>query len=344
MITVTEQQIRAFMASTRLDPYCSGSPRFLGVVDTNALLSSVDNDCRKGAYWRSRLLRMADGGAAVLYAADHVYAEVYRGLSRIARSSPVSLDTLRTRFEQEYLPVLRFVTVDATDIVDPQVLAITDPDDVPTGQLAKLLGSCIVLSEDRHLRRPGLAPDDWRSAAACAVDLVEATRRQYAATGNLKFASLPVTGAIELIKLVGRRTGIPPWLLGAVAVGGGAFLLKDPERRTAIGKYVGPIVQTYTKELEQATALEQRGLAGLREVILSAPSVTSAKQQVAIVLARQRQPVLANEIQERMQQHFSAELVPTIAEVRAVLKDGPEFVPFERYRWQFGRRAGAWRG
>jgi hypothetical protein len=31
-------------------------------------------------------------------------------------------------------------------------------DDVPTGQLAKLIAPRVVFSEDRHLRQPGLAP------------------------------------------------------------------------------------------------------------------------------------------------------------------------------------------
>ncbi len=74
---------------------------------------------------------MTSVGSAVLYAPDHIYGEVYRRLPRIARSSPVPLDTLRARFEAQYLPALRYVTVDTTGIADPQVLAITDPDDVP---------------------------------------------------------------------------------------------------------------------------------------------------------------------------------------------------------------------
>jgi hypothetical protein len=159
---MTDEQLRVFVAYTRLDPYCSGAPRFLGVVDANTLLSCVGNDCRKGMYWRSGLLRMTDRGTAALYAADHVYGEVYEHLPKIAHWSKVPTKVLRARFEETYLPALRFVTVDATDIVDPQVLAITDPDDVPSGQLAKLIAPCVVFSEDRHLRKPGLAPEDWR--------------------------------------------------------------------------------------------------------------------------------------------------------------------------------------
>jgi hypothetical protein len=162
VITMTGEQFRAFMMTTRLDPYCSGGRRFLGVVDANALLSCVGNDCRKGPYWRSGLLRMTDRDTAALYASDHIYGEVYEHLPRIARWSKVPTKVLRARFEEKYLPVLRFVTADTSDIADPQVLAITDPDDVPSGQLAKLIVPCVVFSEDRHLRKPGLAPEDWR--------------------------------------------------------------------------------------------------------------------------------------------------------------------------------------
>ena len=217
----------------RLDPYCSLNPQFLGVVDANAILSSVDNECRKGPYWRSRLPRMTSGGTAVLYAPDHIYSEVYRRLPRIARSSPVPLETLRARFEARYLPVLRYVTVDTARVVDPQVLAITDPDDVPTGQLAKLIAPCVVFSEDRHLRKPGLAPPEWREAAQCAVDLVEGITGQRV-TGNL--ASLPFRGGFELIRFLGRKTGISPWVIGGIVVAGAAVVLKSRERREAVAR------------------------------------------------------------------------------------------------------------
>jgi hypothetical protein len=55
-------------------------------------------------------------------------------MPKIARSSPVPLAVLRVRFEAEYLPLLRYVTVDTAAIADPQVLAITDPDEEPSGR------------------------------------------------------------------------------------------------------------------------------------------------------------------------------------------------------------------
>jgi hypothetical protein len=56
-----------------LDTYSRYSPRFVVVLDADALLSSVDNHCRSGR--SPRLLRIADSSDAKVYAADHVYGE-----------------------------------------------------------------------------------------------------------------------------------------------------------------------------------------------------------------------------------------------------------------------------
>ena len=166
------------------------------------------------------------------------------------------LDTLQVRFETQHLPTLRYVTVDTADIADPQVLAITDPDDVPTGQLAKLIAPCVVFSEDRHLRKPGLAPPQWREAAQFAVDLVEGTTGQRV-TGNL--ATLPFRGGAELARFLGRKTGISPWIIRGIVMAGVAIVLKGPERRQAIGKYAMPVAEASIKEMEP------RLFAGLRQ-------------------------------------------------------------------------------
>ena len=185
---------------------------------------------------------------------------------------------LQARFEERYLPALRFVTVDTREIFDPQVIAITDLDDVPSGQLTKLIAPCILFSEDKDLREPGLAPDNWHEAAKFAIDVLEGATSQRAHAGAV---SLPLQGSVALVNLVADRTGLSPWLIGALAVGGTALLLRRPERRKAVGKYVVPVLEAFA---------------------------------------------------------------PTISEVRAVLKGGSEFIEPERYRWQFGRRVGPWRG
>lgn len=62
---------------------------------------------------------------------------------------------------------------------------------MPTGQLAKLIALCVLLSEDRHLRRPDLDPPAWREAAQFGVDLIEGVTGQRIA-GNV--AALPFRG------------------------------------------------------------------------------------------------------------------------------------------------------
>ena len=335
---IASEHLVAAARSLRLDPYCSLRPRFLGLPDANAVLSSVDNDCRNGR--RSRLLRMAEGGAAALYAPGQVYWEIYRRLPRLAGFSRVPLADLRGHFEEEYLPVMRFVRVSAGDVADWPVLAITDPDDVPMGQLAKLIAPCVVFSEDKSLRRPGLAPPDWRLAAGFAADLADGSSDRLA-TGVVAVA--PGWAAVELIKFLGRRTGISPWLLGAVIVGGAIVVLRKPERRQAAGKYGMAMLHVLAEMLEEARVQEGRGLAGLREVILPAPGGPTLRQRVAIVLARQEEPLLAREVQDLIEARFPGQPVPTLTKIRTALSEGTEFVQPARYRWQFGRQAGPWR-
>jgi hypothetical protein len=103
-----------------------------------------------------------------------------------------------------------------------------------------------------------------------------------------------------------------------------------------------PVAEALMNEMERSAALEQHGIAGLRQILLAAPPEPDAKQQAAIVLARHDEPLLAREVQQR--RLFPDDRVPTVTEIRAALRDGPEFVQPERYRWQFGREAGPWRG
>ena len=112
-----------------------------------------------------------------------------------------------------------------------------------------------------------------------------------------------------------------------IAGAGVAIYLKSPERRRAVGKYVVPVIDAFGKELNSAALQEQHGLRRLREVMLPASARPSVKQQTAIILARQREPLLAREVQEHMLAHFASERVPTVAEVRSALKDSSEFAP-----------------
>ncbi|MFD9431456.1 hypothetical protein [Streptomyces sp. NPDC060002] len=332
---MTEDQRAPIARRTSLDPYTSSAPHLVGIVDTNALLSSIENDCRKG--FRSRLLRMSDAGTATLYAADHVLDETYEHLPRMAERGLVPLATLRAHFEAEYLPALRFVTMSDVDDPDEQVLAITDTDDVPTGWLAKLIAPCVVFSDDKHLKKPGFAPKDWQRAAKSVLDIADGVRDQ-AVTMNA--AALPARGVVGLVKLLGRQTGISPWAIGAVVLSGGALLLKKSDRRKSAASFAVKALEVVGTKLEAATAQERQGVEKLREVILAAPSRPTIRQQVAIVLARQAEPLLAAEVHELIDAHFPDEPAADLQAVRIVLEEGSEFVRVQRYRWQLGREVG----
>jgi hypothetical protein len=332
--------------ATRLtpDPYGRAAHRTVGIVDANAILSSVDNDCRNG--WDSRLLRSTVFGCTTLYAADHVWREVYRRLPRIAEFSPVPLADLRARFEEEYLPVMRFVTMSAEDQPDPRVLEITDLDDRPTGQLALMIAPVIVFSEDKHLKRPGFAPPDWRATAGHTAVVAEAAGQEGAA-GMAMY--IPVAGVWSGSGALGRRFGISPWLPGAVflvLVGVGAYrLLQDPARRATAKEIGGGLVDDFFGYLAEQSQLKRAGMAGISGAIFSPPlDEPTARQQVALVLARSPDALLAREVHELIAASFAARLVPSLPEIRTVLEEGSEFVRIERYRWQLGREAGAWRG
>jgi hypothetical protein len=62
------------------------------------------------------------------------------------------------------------------------------------------------------------------------------------------------------------------------------------------------------------------------------------------MLARYDEPLLAREVQQRLLRFFPDDSVATVTEIRTALRDSPEFTQHDRYRWQFGRGAGPWRG
>jgi hypothetical protein len=338
-----DQDLRA--AASRPDAYAGLSHQTIGIVDANAILSSVDNDCRKG--WDSRLLRSTLFGCTTLYAADHVWREVYDKLPKIAKSSPVPLADLRARFEAEYLPAIRFVTMSAEHEPHPRVLEITDLDDRPTGQLALLLGPVIVYSEDRDLRRPGFAPPDWRTAAGYTADVAEAAGQERA-TGTVLV--LPVAGMCSGSGALARRLGVPAWLPGVAFVallGLGAYrLLLDPVRRAAAKDVGGKFAEGFLMLLAEQNPLKLDGLAGISRVIFSpALNEPTIRQQVAITLARcPEAALLAGEVRDLVVDNFGDYPVPSVQEVRNTLTEGSEFFRVDRSRWQLGRQAAPWSG
>lgn len=336
---MTDEQTAAGTGYRRLDPYCSRPTQLVAIVDTNALFSCLAHDVRSGR--ESRLRRMTTWHTSVLYAPDHVYDEVYEHLADLSGTTGLPVDRLRACFEEDYLPLIRFVEVAADEVAvlaDPQIMAITDPDDVPTGVLAKMISPCLVFSVDKHLRRPGFAAPNWLTLAGHAVDVAEGSSRQNAADGLL---AAPGYAAVGLVRLAGRKLNVSPFVIvGGLVLVAGLFLADARRRATAARAFERvsvPLLQAYGTLWADAEAQRWAGTAGLREAILPPPAEPTVKQMAAIVLARDLEPLLAREVQERIEWFLPPELVPTVNEVRAVLRDNPEFDGPRRYRFEFGR-------
>jgi hypothetical protein len=304
----------------------------LGVVDANAIIASVDNDRRSGR--RSRMLEGTVFSALPLFASTHVYWEVYRRMPKVARSSPVPLEELIAHFEAEYLPVLRFVDVDMSSPF-PSVERVSDPDDQPTAQLAYLLAPVVVLSEDKHLRRPGIAPPNWREAAGRAPAIARATGQQ---TGMSASVVLPIWGAWKGSAAIAHRLELPRGsalvLLAALAAGATAYVRRMPERKAMAKDVLIAMLEEFGKQAEIITT---EG-AALREVALARLPSATAEARVASMLARSKDPLLTREIASRMEYEAPGEAL-TEREVRDILQSSPEFVRNGRYRWQVGYEA-----
>lgn len=236
--------------------------------------------------------------------------------------------------------MIRWVTTSTDDVVDERVNLVTDATDVPTAQLASLIAPCLVLSQDKSLRRPGFAPEEWRSAAGYGAVVIEAAQQQQ---GVVVAMGLPVAGVVGGAVKLGGAIRLPWWASLALLAGGGYLLLRSPHRRRAIGEKAWPFLEAVSEMMDQASQREEAGARLLKEVMLEPAAPPTIKQQVATVLARATEPQLAQEVLDEMTEHFGEFPTPSVTQVRTVLRDGVEFTQVERYRWQLGRFAGPWR-
>lgn len=234
-------------------------------------------------------------------------------------------------------PVLRWVTTSIDDVGDERVALVTHESDVPTARLASLVAPCLVVSGDKHLRRPGFAPDEWRPAVGHGAAVVEASGQQ---EGVAVALGLPMVAVVSRGIKLGQAARPPGWASLALMAGGGDLIFRSPERRTTIGEKIWPFVEAMFEMMAQAEARQQAGARGHKEAMFDPATPRTDKQQVATVLARARQPLLAKEVQELIERHFDADDVPTIVEVRDTLTALAEFTQPERYRWQLGRIGG----
>ncbi|MDQ6839719.1 MAG: hypothetical protein M3137_15680, partial [Actinomycetota bacterium] len=231
---------------------------------------------------------------------------------------------------------LRWVETDGSGLNDDRVSLVTDETDVPTAELASLIAPCLVLSEDKALRRPGYAPQAWRLAAGHGADVVEGAADRQAAAMVVGLPAVAILGGS--IRL-GNAVRLPSWSSLIILAIGGYAVLRKPGRRASLGKAVWPCVEVMGEAMTEAAAREEAGIHGMRKVMFMPSTSTTLKRQIAVVLARTREPLLALEVVELVEQHFDK--IWSVAEVRGVLASSPEFTQPERHRWQLGRRSGS---
>ncbi len=125
------------------------------VVDTNILLQDLAQSCR--AQRRQTLINAANTGALRLFCAEHVVKEMYNHIGQSAAMLKVDYDILLTRWEREYLPLMRVVPDNAisegllTATERRRVRHLLASKDVPSVKLALALGA-LYLTEDKPAR------------------------------------------------------------------------------------------------------------------------------------------------------------------------------------------------
>lgn len=310
----------------------------VAIVDANAILSSIDNDCRNG--WDSRLIRSVSFSSTTFFASDHVYHEVYEKLPKFV-SDTLSLSVLRNRFETAYLPILRFVTVSMPEQIHSQILSILDLDDRPTGQLAQLIAPVIVFSDDKDLINPGFSQRGWRDTAKSTAIIAEG-RVQEVMIGTL--LSLPVEAIFFVSARLGRRMRVPSWVPGVTLVGlfiaGMRASLFDPIRRAKVKRTALELLEDVAGYYSRYSQRKIGSYTEISKAIYPGLEHLEVKQKISIILARANSPLLAREIRVKIIIQFGEDEVPTLNEVREILVSGSEFIKVGPHRWQFGRFVG----
>jgi hypothetical protein len=94
-------------------------------VDANVLLKNISRDVRD---WPrpTRMRSLMAGGMYRLFAADHVFDEVNEHLDRVITALRGNVALARTIWSREYLPYIRFVNIDVTELalLDPRTASL----------------------------------------------------------------------------------------------------------------------------------------------------------------------------------------------------------------------------
>lgn len=351
--------------SDPLDPSCAPPPgaaklggllagfqRFPGlyarppwVLDTTQVVNELKAMCQLGYVPRGAIRPTAPRHSLVV-ASRHVYTEMYRDdgfghankFEKLAEQShehgwPTEPRVFREVFESRLLPLIRFI--DVGDMFDGHaiVVSVGKRKDAPTAQLAVLLALSrpVVLSQDSHLNRPGLAtlhPDEILSVAA-----------------RMEFADFSVYatgyGSVDAARRLNDRVGYVAdrleidrkfvWGVLAILAGIGAFYgLRTPERREVVAKLVRPVAEIYVTVAREGSRAQLR-LESLPVPVTTPPRLEQRLAHALLDGSRRDAVALSRSLVAP-----GVEGAPAVEEVSRVLEVLPCFVRGTDGLWQLG--------
>jgi hypothetical protein len=213
----------------------------------------------------------------------------------------------------------------------PSADNVTDPDDVPHAQLARLVAPSGVFSHDKHLRQPGYAPTDRatydsRVAHIYAVARFRETQTQVAV--GINAAGVTVSA---VVRGSARRLGISTtWAglaLAIVVVAVAATLLRPPERRHKAGVLLDRMGDSLASAVERSTTA-QAALAATP--LVPAEPAGRLEQHAAVFFACHPDSTITD-----LRRTLSAG-APAHSVIRAVLSGHPSFTMTGPRRWALG--------
>jgi hypothetical protein len=326
-----------------------------GILDTNVVLNNIACDVR--TYPRPTAIRLLVAlGVLRPYVGPHVIGEVEEHLDRYMLERRLNPVFARSIWEREYRPRLWVCDPGVLWRQDSRVatLAARDPDDLPTAQLAILLGQK-ALSEDPDLTEYGLASGEpW-------LKLVFATgsvaRGETVDLGVMIGASISMQAVGDAARAARQLAATPrgEWTLvvlgaGLALVVLGVFVLRhlhEPSRRwidentrrgvhllvsggkVAIGAYATVSISRMHGEVD------------LRVGVVAEAHSPSPIQRAARMLAMAEAPISTRDVAAVL---WGYKRVPRAAlqRSRALLESTPAFVEVAQDRWQLGRLALPW--
>lgn len=236
------------------------------VVDANVLIRNVEYPIRTGR--TGALLGHASThyslmSGIVLFAAAEVREEAIRHLPDIAERQGVSLDRVRTVWNELIAPTVRFVPLRVGSVGDPRVAEVheLDPPDAYTAALTALLAPSVLLTDNRKHFRPFALPSMKEvKTDAIAIDLFAVGEFGMGVKGTLLFPTLAGAVTIDGSQKVAAKLGSDvAALLGLLILGGVVLFLTTDRGRdlraklSDVARDVGPPLAEFVARSTAAT-------------------------------------------------------------------------------------------